>query len=148
MLSPDQIKARAGKLRARVQQHSIPEPNTGCWLWIGAVLKNGYGVASRDGRSALAHRVSYEAHIGPIPDGMHLDHLCRMRCCVNPDHLEPVTPAENLRRGEGQKPHAVCRRGHPMTPDNLVYDNGHIRRCATCSRAKNNRYYAMRTANA
>src|SRR5690349_21776126 len=109
--------------REKIAKYSIPEPNTGCWLWIGAIMKNGYGVSSAMGRNILAHRLSYIAHVGPIPSGKHLDHLCRVRSCVNPDHLEPVTPAENLKRGIGQLPHAACRRGHAMTPDNIVYDN-------------------------
>lgn len=76
------------------------EPNSGCWLWVGADNGAGYGtMTSGHSTRAYAHRVSYELARGPIPDGMHLDHLCRIRCCVNPDHLEPVTNAENARRG-------------------------------------------------
>lgn len=71
------------------------EPNSGCWLWAGADNGVGYGKF----RGKYAHRISYEMNRGPIPNGMHLDHLCRVRCCVNPSHLEPVTNAENARRG-------------------------------------------------
>lgn len=77
------------------------EPNSGCWLWAGADNGDGYGKF----RGEYAHRLSYKRHKGPIPDGMHLDHLCRVPCCVNPDHLEPVTNKENARRG---------RAGHHM----------------------------------
>jgi hypothetical protein len=70
----------------------------GCWIWQRGKAE-GYGVVWRDGRVQRAHRVVYEQHRGPIPDGLHLDHLCRVKACVNPDHLEPVTNAENCRRG-------------------------------------------------
>ena len=82
-----------------------PEPNTGCWLWTGATTPGGYGrltVGSQiDGtrRQVRAHRRSYERLVGPIPDGLDLDHLCRTPGCVNPEHLEPVTRRENIRRG-------------------------------------------------
>ncbi len=75
----------------------IGEPNSGCWLWAGFIHpKNGYGSYRMNGRTCGAHRASYELHVGPIPDGYDLDHLCRVRSCVNPSHLEPVTRRENL----------------------------------------------------
>ena len=73
-------------------------PN-GCHQWTAYCGENGYGRFYLDGRGLLAHRWSYERHVGPIPHGLQIDHLCRNRGCVNPEHLEPVTPSENVRRG-------------------------------------------------
>lgn len=70
----------------------------GCWLWAGAPGKNGYGRISVENTVRYAHRVSYETFVGPIPQGLTIDHLCRVRMCINPGHLEPVTLAENTRR--------------------------------------------------
>lgn len=69
-----------------------------CWLWLAATNQNGYGTFSHESRPCKAHRFAYELLVGPIPEGLVLDHLCRVRNCVNPSHLEPVTQVENLRR--------------------------------------------------
>lgn len=80
-----------------------------CWIWLGSVDKSsGYGRLSMGGRSLYAHRVSYEAFVRPIPPGAQVDHLCRVRACCNPAHLEAVTAEENVRRGES--PGAIARR--------------------------------------
>lgn len=79
---------------------------TPCWIWQKAISRgSGYGAAydREAGRQVLAHRKFYTDHVGPIPDGLHIDHLCGIKPCVNPDHLEPVTCKENLRRGKGCK---------------------------------------------
>lgn len=80
------------------------DPVSGCWEWTRARMKKtGYGVTAEGKRTFLAHRVSYEQARGPIPAGMQLDHLCRNRGCINPEHLEVVSQVENLRRGAGTK---------------------------------------------
>lgn len=70
-----------------------------CWLWVGATNGEGYGCITIHNESLMTHRVMYEALVGPIPDGLFIDHLCRVHNCVNPEHLEPVTHGENVRRG-------------------------------------------------
>lgn len=125
----------------REHEFCYPEPNTGCWLWAGAIDESGYGFM-RDERtpgiskSSKAHRLFYERYVGPIPDGLVLDHLCRTPSCVNPDHLEPVTNEENIRRGFGawavNSRKVVCKNGHPLHGDNLVMSGHGTRRCLTC----------------
>jgi hypothetical protein len=78
---------------------------TPCWVWQRALMRNGYGQKWHEGRLHAAHRVYYEQIVGPIPEGMQLDHVCRTRACVNPEHLEPVTHLENVRRGDKCKTH-------------------------------------------
>lgn len=119
---------------------------SGCWEWTGGKCGNGYGNMflrkESDGRTKriYAHRVSYEHFVGPIPDGLELDHLCRNRGCVNPEHLEPVTRGENLRRipQEARPPHMQprthCKRGHEFTPENTGV-NSKGRFCRTCRKA-------------
>ena len=96
---------------------------TGCWLWTGAKNSRGYGCWGVRGRSHLTHRLAYEALVGPIPTGLTIDHLCRVRACCNPAHLEPVDARENLVRGDTLTAHQVqqthCLRGHPLSGENL-----------------------------
>lgn len=91
--------------------------SNGCWEWTGPCSDGGYGVIStggREGRLLRTHRVAYELLSGPIPDGLHIDHLCKNRKCCNPAHLEPVTQAENNRRAFAN--HTHCPRGHELPP--------------------------------
>lgn len=122
---------------------SMPEPNSGCWLWMGALTSDGYGRVLVGTRKIAAHRVAYEALVGPIPFGMTLDHRCRVRCCINPAHLEPVTNKINVLRGTGPTAkHARathCAKGHPFEGDNLFISQN-ARRCRTCRRAMNKRW--------
>src|SRR5690348_1907218 len=92
-----------------------------CWTWQ-ATQTNGYGQFKIDGKQRYAHRVSYELTVGPIPDGLQIDHLCRNRACVNPAHMEPVTPRVNTLRGIGgaaaRAARTHCPRGHAYTAEN------------------------------
>lgn len=89
------------RLPERLQRYILPVPESGCWLWIGPIDKGGYGRLTWQGRKTSAHRVVYRILRGRIPARRVLDHLCRVRSCVNPDHLEPVTIVENnLRAGD------------------------------------------------
>ena len=113
---------------------------TGCWNWVGYLDKDGYGQIRVDGKCKRAHRASFEAFRGPIPDGLMTDHLCRNRPCCNPYHLDPVTHTINQRRGDTVssrnyiKTH--CNRGHELAGDNLMsYDDGR-RGCLSCHKMK------------
>jgi hypothetical protein len=133
----------------RLMKYSIPEPNSGCWLWLASISNNGYGqitsgyVLDGDRRTRWAHRVSYETFVGRIPEGLDLDHLCRVRSCINPQHLEPVTRSENSLRGIGwttggaewnrRKTH--CHKGHPYSGSNLyICPTRGTRACKICQR--------------
>lgn len=121
------------------------EKTDGCWNWIG-LTTHGYGRFSIGSRSddsktqVQAHRVSYEWLVGPIPEGHHMDHLCRNRRCVNPNHLEPVLPRENALRGDGssavnaKKTH--CPSGHEYTPENTTIEKRGARRCRACGKER------------
>ena len=111
-----------------------------CWLWTGTINDQGYGISRRHFR---AHRIAYELLVGPIPDGLQLDHLCRVRNCVNPDHLEPVTARTNTRRGVGfaaqRAAQTHCKREHEFTEENTYIRRNGTRLCRTCAKEAENR---------
>lgn len=121
-----------------------------CWVWTGNRHEAGYGRIMIDRVLWRAHRAVYEATVGPIPDGLHIDHLCRNRACVNPDHLEPVTEQVNILRGVS--PHALnarkthCQEGHPFAGDNLLLWADGKRRCRICMTERNRQTTARRRA--
>lgn len=117
--------------RKPFEDYVMPEPNTGCFIWIGTRNQRGYGMRHKDGGPKLAHRIAWEDERGVIPVGLTLDHLCRNRACVNVDHLEPVTMRENTLRGIGpcaiHARKAVCPK---CGGDFVFYGKG--RRCVPC----------------
>lgn len=123
------------------------ERDSGCWLWTASVNSKGYGLVNvGGGRIALAHRVAYESTVGPIPDGLTIDHLCRVKRCINPAHLDPCTRRENAQRAAEQDRPTHCPHGHEYTPENTrtkVRRNGNVNHtCLTCERA----YYPIKNA--
>jgi HNH endonuclease len=127
-------KSTWAQIRAHIDK--CIDKTSGCWEWIGSKDLNGYGRLY----GTSSHRLSYEAHIGPIFKGMDIDHICRNHACCNPKHLEPVTRQENLRRGIGielQKVRAnnrrACSKGHELTVENTyIRPSDGVRQCRTC----------------
>lgn len=116
----------------------------GCWLWTASLIpRTGYGAFTPRSRTGIsAHRWAYINTVGAIPEGLVLDHLCRVRRCVNPDHLEPVTPLENTRRGVGNGKETHCPHGHPYSGPNLYVHAGH-RSCRACRRVYLRAWHAI-----
>lgn len=134
--------APRGTLEERFWRKVVSEPNNGCWLWIGAI-RRGYGCLYNIDKVEQAHVVAWKLYRGPVPEGLELDHLCRVKNCVNPDHLEPVTRKVNLLRGVGvpavnaRKTH--CPYGHEYTEENTRrVPNG--RNCRICHNAAQRAY--------
>lgn len=129
--------------RDAILAKASPEPNTGCWLWTLGDNGRGYGRVKYNGRQLQAHRLFYEFMVGPIPEGLELDHKCRVTFCVNPDHLEPVPHKENVRRGSAadsvirrQRSKTHCPYGHEYAGANLVIRSNGSRACKSCIDAR------------
>lgn len=112
--------------------------DTGCWLWTGGCFPAGYGSISVNDQTYLVHVLVYRGMVGDIPDNHDIDHVCRVRNCCRPDHIEAVTRAENIHRA--QRP--TCKKGHPYTPDNTGFVKGkpYQRVCRICSAEKMRRW--------
>lgn len=123
------------------------ELKNSCWLWAGHIRSDGYGGIWNTIKNQydVAHRLVYESLVGPVPKELQLDHLCRVRHCINPEHLEPVTRKVNILRGEGmgaknaRKTH--CKNGHLLSGDNLRIDVSGYRQCRKCEPAYARDYY-------
>lgn len=148
-------KGRDGSSNATLQdriKNSIETDPHGCWIWqLRCMPTEGYGLIAVNSHPRMAHRVSYETFVGPIPEGLQLDHLCRVRACVNPEHLEPVTARENVLRSpiaqaalNAAKTH--CPWEHEYTPENtyLYGPHGRWRLCKACARSRSRKAYAAR----
>ena len=136
-------------IKERFLSHVNKDDINGCWNWIGAKSKDGYGRFWFRDKLWLAHRASYEIFIGKIPHGMQLDHLCRNRSCINPKHLEAVTQQENIRRGEAGKHLSIrthCSHGHLFDNDNTYIVPRGDRICRKCQRQRFEKYQERHTA--
>jgi hypothetical protein len=121
-------------------QAKIRADAAGCWIWTGRLNSNGYGLTTVKSASRVAHRAIYEVLVGPIPAGLQLDHLCRVRRCVRPAHLDPVTQRINLLRGETLTSQAAaathCPMGHEYAGANLYRRPNGARMCRACHRRR------------
>lgn len=130
------------RLPENIRTGLVPNKETGCWEWTRARANGGYGVAYVDKVRWRVHRLTYTLLVGPIPERLQIDHLCRVPACANPDHLEAVTNQENTRRGtagDWQLAKTHCPQGHAYSPENTARHKT-SRKCRACHKASNIRY--------
>lgn len=125
----------------RLLSRTAPASN-GCWEWQGARTGDGYGAQRFRGRLELTHRISYLLHVGPIPDGLVIDHVCRNTICCNPEHLEAVTQGENVRRQPRVSERTHCPQGHGLEGVNAYTTPQGWIRCRACRNAASDRWVA------
>jgi len=135
--------------KSRFESAYQKDATSHCWNWTRP-LDSGYGRFWFEGKTKLAHRISYEIYVGPIPTGLQIDHLCRNRSCVNPMHLEPVSLAVNVLRGIGitadNARKIKCKRGHPLCGENLRINVNGNRECKECQRDRVRQWRLRQTA--
>lgn len=144
-------KSRESRFASYIRKEPAPEGIVGeCWIWTKRIV-DGYGGIWDSGRDRLAHIVSYEHFVGPVPEGKELDHLCRRRACINPEHLEPVSHKENVLRG--QAPTIVahitkrCMNGlHKLEGDNVIHTSDGFVTCRACRKAAQRAWYERKLA--
>jgi hypothetical protein len=145
----DSVGSWAG-LPQILEDKILPEPNSGCWIWMGSIYGTGYGCITANKKYFLVHRVVYKCLRGTIPSNLQIDHLCRNRICCNPDHLEPVTSKVNALRGNSilakNARKIFCKYGHKLTEEN-TYEyrrNKGSRACIICNKLGNAYRYRQR----
>lgn len=123
----------------RFEARIIKTPN-GCWDWTGPLRGHRYAAFMVNGKNVMVHRWAYETYVGPIPEDHQIDHICTNTKCVNPEHLRPMLPYENV-RAYWREQRGYCRNGHEMTPENVVWrQQGKVRHCRICSYWRLKRY--------
>jgi hypothetical protein len=137
----------------RILDRCIPEPNSGCWLWTGGCYPNGYSnFGNYNGIWTSGHRVSYQLFVGEIPDGLEIDHICRVISCVNPSHLRLVTHRENLLSGNTVTARRAavthCPAGDEYSEQNTYRDKKNRRYCRICCNRRSKEYQQRKRQNA
>ena len=138
-------------IKERLLSNVQPVTESGCWVWMGKhLVGNGYGRISVNRKHKMVHRLAYEVFNGPIPEGLFIDHLCRVPSCINPAHLEVVTHRENTMRGTNPSAakarQTQCKYGHTFDEINTYYAKDGTRFCRTCALQNNRNRRKQRNA--
>lgn len=150
-------REEAQRLMTRInlpfQECYMPEPNSGCWLWLRYVAQDGYGRYQIRSKQVVAHRASYELYKGPVPEHLYVLHKCDVRCCVNPDHLWLGTLSDNMRdmhrkNRHHNAPRERCMRGHEFTEENTLIAKDGQRRCRICNKKYHQERYLKKKQKA